>query len=125
MTWQEVLSITAAFIMQIIIVFFSYLFAYFMDYDLYKANKYNESRKTKIVGCKWLIRCCKKDNMNEIFILALVHEIISIILFAGIIAEFILFILSVMNINLTFIVTIILFLYMAYCATMEKIVQKK
>ena len=78
MDWQDIVSIVGIFFLQFIFVAFSHLFAFFMDAELYKSSKYNENRKTMRIGCRWIFWRCKKENTNEIFLVAFVHQIINI-----------------------------------------------
>lgn len=125
MNWQEILSMVGIFFLQFIFVAFSHLFAFFMDAELYKSNKYNENRKTIRLGCRWIFWRSKKDNANEIFLVAFIHETISVAILFGIIIELIVSIL--LNIEIVYIIICFapIFIYCTYCAIFLGAIEKK
>lgn len=81
MEWIEVLSMIGMYFLMQIFVCGAHMFAFFMDNELYKTNKYNENRNTIKIGMKWLFWRCDKDDKKEIFTIVFIHEVISAILF--------------------------------------------
>ena len=125
MNWQDILSIVGIFLFQFIFVVVSYLYAVCMDVELYDSNKYNEARQTIRIGLRWIFWRCKKDNNSEIFIIAFIHETISLAILLGVIVELILSIL--LNIKMIYMVicSILIFIYCLYCVIIYRIIKKR
>lgn len=125
MNWQDIVSMAGIFFLQFIFLASSHLFAYFMDADLYKSNKYNENRKIIRIGYRWVFWRCKKDNSNEIFLVAFIHQIINVVILFGSIIELIITILLNIEFVYIFIGFVPVFIYCVYCAIFSAAIEKK
>lgn len=93
MELSEILSMFGMYILMLVFVCGTHMFATVMDSVLYETNKYNENRNTVEIGMIWLFWRCKKDHPKEIFTIAFVHEIINLVL---LLIATIMFILTIM-----------------------------
>ena len=125
MDWQDIVSMVGIFFLQFIFVAFSHSFAFIMDTELYESNKYNENRKTIRIGCRWIFWRCKKENINEIFLVAFVHQIINIAMLFGLVIELIISILLNIEIVYLIICCVPFFIYCIYCAIFLGAIKKK
>ena len=123
MEWQ-VGSVIGMYAMAIILTFGAHFCASAMDEQLYKTSQYNLDRKTMKVGLGWLFWRGKKDDKKEIFIMAFIHEIISVILFVTLTS---IFVVSLLQKNEVFMITglILSLIYFFYCIIMEQYISRK
>ena len=96
-----------------------------MDAELYESNKHNENRRTIRVGFRWIFWRSKKDNLNEIFIVAFIHEIISITILLGLIVELIVSIALNIEVVYMIICFLLVFIYFLYCVVLLNVIRKK
>ncbi len=113
MGWQDIVSVVGMYILLQIFVCGAHMCAAFMDSALYAVNKYNENRKTKKIGMKWLFWRCRKDENKEIFTIVFIHEIISACLFlvVTIMLVFTLMLTKEIIMHISFIPIVVYFLY--------------
>ena len=123
MSGQDIGSMIGLYAFMVIFLFLAHLFSACMS----GGGKYNENRKTIKVGLKWLFwRFTKEDNLrkNEMFLIAFVHELISVILLIIATAMFIFSIL--LNEQLIMIIGAWpAFVYSIYCVIVQRRTKKQ
>ena len=131
---QEILSIVQghertviilSYVMSILPLIVAYICAYDMDNQLCINHEYAENKKRIRLKCfKWLFARPYSRERREMFKVAFVHELITIVVFAIVTALFTFLLFTSENI-LCFICPVVCFIYGAYICTILDRIRKK
>lgn len=113
MDWEIIISFIAIYIVSLLFLAGAYFYASEIDRTLHERMTYDSHIAIKMNGLKWLFARCKKST-DEIYLIALLLELICIIIF---IASTICFILSFLFQN-----DVILLICMFVCFLYEAVV---
>lgn len=120
---KEVISAIGILVVCLILLLAAYLFSYIIDKHIYKGyttNKNTREYKAIIIKNKQMFWRIKKGN-DEIFVLAFVLELITIVLLLGTITAFIMT-LILQNVWIIFWTTAVLFLYLLIILAIQIII---
>ena len=122
---QDIVSLIGAYIWTMIFLVAAHASASSIDGWLYTTNMYNSDRKTIKVGLRWLFWRCKKDDKNEIFVMAFVHELISVTLFVVVTILFVVVLLFKQGPIVLLVSSLPIIIYLLYCRIIEDRIAKK
>ena len=114
MDWEIIISFIAIYIVSLLFLAGAYFYASEIDRTLHERMTYDSHIAIKTKGFKWLFFRCKKST-DEIYLIALLLELICIIIF---IASIICFILSFLFQNDFILLICIVVCFLYFCCVL-------